>query len=671
MIGSFEQILLICMISSWIIGGVGATFLVKRRKASNQFAYFGGLVGSLFGIILAISTILFNSTEQFQLWSVTSIFNFKFSIDALSGFFLFLITAIAFIVSIYAPSYVQKYSELKNISLLGAGFNLFLISMVGVVLAHNGFTFLVMWEMMSLISFFLVIYEHERKEVRQSGMLYVIMTHIATGFIIIAFLVLFLHSGSLDFSILHEWQNKWSMGTKNLIFILMLIGFGTKAGLVPIHIWLPQAHPVAPSHISALMSAVMIKTAIYGLIRVVYGFLGVSSIWWGVTVLIVGMITAIYGILYGVVQQDMKRFLAYSSVENIGLIFMGLGVSFIFAELNMQVLAVFSLLAALYHTLNHAFFKGLLFMGAGAVYSATGTRNIDQLGGLIRYMPQTAGLFLIGSLAIASFPPLNGFISKWLTIQALLELPFASENIWLSLLGTFGVVALILVGALVGLGFVKLFGVIFLAQERSPKVKEAKEVPLSMRISMGIAAIGIVGLGLFPNVVINYLTNVTSLFFPETTVTPGALLSVQSVSETGSAISPVFVILAIGIVLLLVLALLSRWLGKSVYEKKEPWACGVKLQPEMSYSGMSLSHPLLLIFKPVFGESFISSVSKRNVVFKIQFRKVFNRFFYDPLVRFVMFTSKQIRKIQDGSIHSYLAYIFLTLIVLLLVVTIN
>src|SRR5690625_454249 len=235
--------------------------------------------------------------------------------------------------------------------------------MVGVVLAANSFTFLVMWELMSIVSFFLVIYEHEREEVRHSGLLYVIMTHIGTGFIIIAFLLLYLHSGSLDFAVLSEAKNMWPSEVKHIVFVLAFIGFGTKAGLVPVHIWLPQAHPIALSHISALMSAVMVKTTLYAMIRFVYGFLGIPSIWWGIALIFVGIISAVYGILYAVVQQDMKRFLAYSSIENMGLIFVCLVASFLFYSLENHVFAVFALIASLYHALNHALFKGLLFMG--------------------------------------------------------------------------------------------------------------------------------------------------------------------------------------------------------------------------------------------------------------------------------------------------------------------
>lgn len=658
------------MAGIWLIGGFGAILIRQQPSLTNKFTYVASMIGALFGVIIAFITFTSQTSLQLFHWTVVQTIEFSFSLDYLSAFFLLIISVIAFIVSLYAPSYTKKYEGIKDVGLLGLGYNIFLLSMAGVVLAANGFTFLIMWETMSLVSFFLVIYEHEKASVRQSGMLYVIMTHLGTGFIIVSFLVLFIQTGTLDFSLIHLFSDQLTDQTKHIVFALALIGFGTKAGIVPIHIWLPRAHPVAPSHISALMSAVMIKTALYGLIRVIYDLVGIPSIWWGVIVLIIGMITATYGILYGVVQIDMKRFLAFSSVENMGIIFMGFGVSLIFTALNEPVIASFALLATLYHTLNHAFFKGLLFMGAGAVYQATGTRNIEKLGGLIRFMPQTAGLFLIGVLAIASLPPLNGFVSKWLTFQSLLYLPFQNgNNAWLSLLGTAGALALLFVGALVALGIIKLFGVIFLAQPRSERVLDAKEVPIFMRVSMALMGVGIILLGIFPGYVITKLQKVNSLFFPNTILPFERVFQLETVMEASTAIQPVQLLIALGIIIILILLLLYMAVGRSRYEINEPWACGISLRPDMAYSGTSLSHPLLLIFKPFFGDSFASRMIAQRVVFTINLRRIFTHLFYDPIVRLTLFISHQVRKIQDGSIHSYLAYIFLTLLIMLMIVT--
>lgn len=668
---TIENTFLLCMFLAWTAGVVGAIFCGQKRTIAHTISYTAAFTGSLFGVLTAIAIFIRGSNLHVQLWSIVPNLHFSFNVDMLSAFFLLIISLSSLIVSIYSPSYIKNYEDHKNITWIGAIFNLFVISMAGVVIAYNGFTFLVMWEMMSLVSFFLVMFEHEQTEVRESGLLYVIMTHLGTGFIMIAFLILFYQTGTLEFDAIQILGKDLSSGSQHAVFFLAFIGFGTKAGLVPLHIWLPRAHPVAPSHISALMSAVMIKTALYGIIRVAYNFLSVASIWWGVVVLIIGMISAVYGILYAVVQNDVKRFLAYSSVENMGLIFVGFGTSLIFTALELPVLAGLALLATLYHTLNHTMFKGLLFMGAGAIYQATGTRNMDRLGGLIRYMPHTAGLFLIGALAIASFPPFNGFISKWLTLQSLLNLPFYNDgNIWLSLLGVLAVTSLVFVGGLVAYGFVKAFGVTFLAQPRSDQVENAIEAPFLMRLAMGFMSIGIVLLGVFPGFVSRQLAKVTQIYFP-VEQRKFQLFNIQSATESGAELSPILIVIAFTLMIFLTLFLLFKTVGRDKYEHTETWACGVTLRPEMSYSGTSFSHPLLVIFKPIFGDTLVTFIKEQKVYFAITLRQAFDQYFYNPVIRTVLSISEKIRTIQDGSIHSYLAYIFVTLIVLLLVVSIN
>lgn len=656
------------MLIAWTSGGVGAIFLRKRLVLQKYFPYFTTLIGSLSGLIAGI--VIFNNKSifTFTLWSATSFLEFSYSIDVLTAFFLIIITLVAMVVSIYTPEYVMKYKNNNSLSYMGILLNVFLISLVGVVLAGNAFTFLIMWEVMSLLSFLLVIVEHEKPEVLQSGRLYLIMTHLGTGFIILAFLLMYFYTGAIEFSQIKELQHMIPGMQKSVIFVFALIGFGMKAGLVPIHIWLPRAHPVAPSHISTLMSAVMIKTAIYGFIRIVFEFIGVQSIWWGVTVLIVGMITAVYGILYGVVQKDIKQFLAYSSVENMGLIFMGLGASLIFVSLEMPVLASLALIAVLYHALNHALFKGLLFMGSGSVYYATGTKNLDQLGGLIRYLPQTAGLFLLGSLAIASFPPFNGFISKWLTFQSMIQLAFVNQGqMSLTLLGVIAATSLVFVGGLVALGFVKLFGITFLAQPRSSKVTQAVEVPLLMRLAMGILGVGIIVLGIFPGYFIYQISQVTQIFFPEAVLVEAQVFQLDIIATQDAAASPALVLVILLIVIGLVLLGVRLLFGKSRYEKIEPWACGVRVVPDMTYSGTSFTHPLLLIYNHLFGNTTQSYYQGNRIHLHIILRKVFDNYFYQPMIQAMVYLSRYVRRLQNGSIHTYLAYIFVSLIVLLLI----
>ncbi len=298
--------------------------------------------------------------------------------------------------------------------MLGAFYNSLLLATSLVCVADNIWLFLIAWELMALTAYCLVSFEHEKAETRDAGVLYFIMSHIAAGCIILGFLLWFQASGDYGFASLHDIGAKMSPGKRDAAFVLFLVGFGIKAGIVPLHIWLPAAHPVAPSNASALMSGVLIKTGIFGLARVCFEFLGTPPLWWGVTVLALGTVSAVLGVLYALMEHDLKRLLAYHSIENIGIILMGLGAALVFLHTGHPVLATLGLIAGLYHTLNHAVFKGLRFLGAGAVLHATHTRNMEEMGGLIKRMPHTAFFFffLIGAVAISALPPLNGFVSE-------------------------------------------------------------------------------------------------------------------------------------------------------------------------------------------------------------------------------------------------------------------
>src|SRR5215471_8617652 len=311
------------------------------------------------------------------------------------------------------------------------------------------------------------------------------MSHIGTGCLILGFLVLFQASGEYGFDSFRSLGNKLSPGQRDVAFLLFLFGFGVKAGIVPVHIWLPEAHPVAPSNISALLSGVLIKTGIYGLTRVLFDFLGTPPNWWGVTVLTIGTVSAVLGVLYALMQHNLKRLLAYHSIENIGIILMGLGASLMFLHTHHSVLAALALVAGLYHTINHAIFKALLFLGAGAVLHSTHTRNMEEMGGLIKCMPKTAFFFLIGAVAISALPPLNGFVSEWLTYQSLLQ-GFGTTGSLVRLMFPLSGAMLALTGALAGACFVKAFGITFLAQPRSEEARHAQEAAPTMLWGMAL-----------------------------------------------------------------------------------------------------------------------------------------------------------------------------------------
>src|SRR6185436_8035438 len=320
-------------------------------------------------------------------------------VDPLASLFVLTISVTGLAASIYAIGYVTKFYGRASIAALGALYNGFLLSMTLVVIADNGFLFLIVWELMSLVSYFLVVTEHEKAEVRYAGFFYLIMTHVGTAFIMLTFLIFFQEVGSFSFEAFRHPEQPLPEGMRTLAFLVALIGFGTKAGIVPLHVWLPYAHPAAPSHISALMSGVMIKTAIYALLRVYFDFFGGHfPWWWGFVVLLIGAVSALLGVMYALMEHDLKSLLAYHSVENIGIILLGIGAGMIFHSYDLDELAALGLIAGLYHTINHAVFKALLFFGAGSLLYATHTRNMEEYGGLLRRMPWTGGCFLIGAV---------------------------------------------------------------------------------------------------------------------------------------------------------------------------------------------------------------------------------------------------------------------------------
>jgi hydrogenase-4 component B len=566
---------------------------------------------------------------------------------------------------------VTEYYGKKNVGLLGAGLNLFVLSMAAVVTVDNGLTFLLAWELMSFVSFLLVMLEHEKEDVRRAGFVYVVMTHGGTVFIILAFLTLFVSTGSLQFGAFESAGPQLADWRKSLIFLLAFVGFGTKAGIIPLHIWLPRAHPAAPSHVSALMSAVMIKTAVYGLLRVCYDFLGGGPAWWGAALLATGVVTAVIGILYGLAENDMKRFLAYSSVENMGVILMGIGSSLLFFSYGHRLLGALALTAALFHALNHAIFKGLLFMGAGSVLYATHTKDLSRLGGLIRRMPWTASLFLIGGLALSALPPLNGFMSEWATFRSLMHLAFDMENPWWNVIGGVAAAALGLTGAMVAGAMVKHFGVAFLAMPRTPQAEHAREVPLTMRLGMAILAAGAFLFGVWPGLAIG-LTEPFVGKHLAVQMTGEAMLRIPFADRPAESLSLAAVGVALAAVMSLTFILLRLWVGKSDNRVDETWNCGTPLQPSMEYTGTSFSHPVLVIFRWLYRPQRTVVADGGHPYFPTRVRHrlhvhaVIEAKLYRPLMQWAVKLSQRIRTIQSGNLQSYLAYMIITLIVLLI-----
>ncbi|HZK67377.1 MAG TPA: proton-conducting transporter membrane subunit, partial [Chloroflexota bacterium] len=448
--------------------------------------------------------------------------------------------------------------------------------MVLVVLADSVFAFLFAWEAMSLVSFFLVIHHHRQDQVRRAGYIYLVMTHASTGFLLAGFLALFAASGSLEFAALRASAASLPPLTRDIVFLAALVAFGTKAGVIPLHVWLPRAHPAAPSHVSALMSGVMIKMGIYGLIRVGWELAAPGPAWWGALVLALGCVSAVLGVLYALMEHDLKRLLAYHSVENIGIIMMGLGAALLLSALGYPGAAALGLLAGLYHVLNHAVFKALLFLGAGAVQQSAGTRDLEKLGGLIRRMPWTAATFLVGSAAISALPPLNGFVSEWLTFQSLLALSAAGPGLAVGAVVAVGLLAL--TGGLAAFCFVKAFGITFLGMPRSEKVGEAREVALSMRLAMVFLAAVCFALGLLPTFVAGLLAPVT-MALVGAAPPPSLGLGLLAAPPQDGTLAPLALIGFLAVLFGLAM-LLGRMIGGPGRSRvAPPWGCGIDLKP--------------------------------------------------------------------------------------------
>src|SRR3989337_2167417 len=439
-------------------------------------------VASLLTLTAGIWTVRDGITESYIILIGLPDLPFHMRLDPLSGFFLTVIGALGFIVSIYSIGYVRGFIGQRSVTSLVFFYSLFIAGMFMVVLADDAFFFLISWEVMAASSYFLVMFEDERTENRRAAFLYLVVAHVGAIAILLAFGLMAGFTTGVEgfngytFDAMRKMDipSSWAA----VAFFLAFLGFAAKAGVMPLHVWLPEAHPVAPSNVSALMSGVMLKTAIYGIIRITFDLIHVFPWWWGAIVLFLGLISTVMGVLYALMQHDLKRLLAYHSVENIGIILIGIGLAMIFTSFNLPILAALALIAGLYHTLNHAMFKGLLFMGAGAVLHATHERNMENMGGLIHKMPWTAAFFLIGCISISALPPFNGFVSEWLTFQAFLLSPALHSQL-LNLLIPVGAALLALAAALAASCFVKAFGVTFLGHWRghhNPSVQEMDSV---------------------------------------------------------------------------------------------------------------------------------------------------------------------------------------------------
>jgi hydrogenase-4 component B len=600
----------------------------------------------------------------------------ELALDGPSGLFLALIGGVAVPASIYAVGYTAHRRQ--GAAGLACAYNVFLATMALVPLAANVLTFLVVWELMSLASYFLVMTDAEERGVVRAGWVYAVVTHAGLA-CLAAGMLLFAHqTGSDRFADWGAAAAGLPAATRTPAFVLLALGFGSKAGLVPVHVWLPVAHPAAPSHVSALMSGVMIKLGVYGLLRVGFEWLGPGPAWWGAALLLVGAVSALLGVLYALVEHDLKRLLAYHSIENVGIILLGLGAGMVFQATGLEALARLGLLAAVYHTANHAAFKALLFLGAGAVLHATGTRNMEAMGGLAKRMPWTAACFLVGAAAISALPPLNGFVSEWLTFQALLQSLHVPRP-GLNLVFLVGLAGLALTGGLAAACFVKAFGISFLALPRSEAAAGAREVPRSLRAGMGLLAAACVALGLGAAQVVPALERATADLVGGARAPAGPLATdgLSLVVDAGFAsVSP----LAVALLLAAALAALPlglRLLGARRDRRRyETWGCGRSLQTaRMEYTATAFSQPFKRIFaalyRPVKQLEIEFHAESRFFVRTIRYenptRSLIEEWLYLPVLGAGHRAARWARRVQSGSANLYLAYIFAALLLCLLV----
>jgi len=667
----FSSLFVAFIILSFLGALAGAA--LNGRPGASRIVSFGcaGLAG-LLGIGCAIGALLGGT---FELSLFTGRFGtFSFSVDGLSAFFVLMISLLSLVVAIYSAGYVKEYEGKYSLGLMGFLYNMFVLSMVLVVTAHNAVLFLILWEAMSLLSYALVVYENRNKDAVKSGFIYVLMTHMGTAFIAVSFLLIAHFTGSFDFGSFVGAGASMPSVLKSAVFLMLLIGFGTKAGLIPMHIWLPYAHPAAPSNVSALMSGVMVKTAIYMLIRCSFEYLGVTDTWWGLLVLLVASISAVLGVMYALMETDIKRLLAYSTVENVGIILMAVGAAMVFKSYGLLDLAALALIAALFHALNHALFKGLLFMGAGSVLYATHTKNMERLGGLIKKMPYTAAFFFIGALSVAAIPPLNGFVSEWLIFQSLLlssNFPEMAVKILIPL--TVGMLAL--TGALAAACFVRAFGITFLAMPRSENAESAKEVPPTMLVGMGLAAILCVLGGVLATFIVPFIDRATAPVIGVSIASKlvyGLVLS--PVVHSFSSVSPLALAGLLIVILPVVYIASNLYGGRRKTVVGDTWDCGTPLNSRMEYTGTAFSKPLSMIFSSIYRprkqqkETLTSSpYIKRDITYNDEIEPVYEKYLYSPVARITMEVARRASAIQTGSIQAYLAYIFITLVLLLII----
>jgi len=651
------------MIAGYVAGAIVALIAPSDRIARGATA-IGAASGSVAGLVTALAVLA--TGDRFELVRPDMIAvagGVAIQLDSLGALFLALVCSVGLFAAIYGFTYTADYDGRRSLRFFGLMFNAFLLGMSLVPCAANVFTFLFAWELMAVASYFLVMTEHESSDARAAGLWYAAMTHFGFVLLLPMFLIMAPAAGATAFVDLRAGASALPPAARSTVFALALAAFGSKAGVVPLHVWLPRAHPAAPSHVSALMSGVMIKLGVYGLLRVTSDFLGTGPAWWGGLVLAVGSLSALGGVLYALTENDLKRLLAYSSVENVGVIFLGIGAALVLQSYGLPALAMVGFGAALLHTVNHACFKTLLFLAAGNVLRGARTRNMEQMGGLIKGMPVTAMAFLIGSAAAAALPPLNGFASEWMVFQALLSgAQIAKPEVAIGSPLAVGVLAL--TSGLAAATFVKAFGISFLAMPRSDAAAAAREPHWSAWTALGAFAAATVVLGLFaPSAIAAMYRIVESVTATPRNVTGGGgiwLLSAHGVA----AVSPLLIAVLVASVAFVAFASI-RARGFDV-RVADTWGCGrIRQTARMEYTSSAFAEPLRRIFSELYRptEDFSVSVHPearliiRSITYTTRIVPWIEKALYEPVTRGARAIAASVRRLQAGSVHLYLLYI--------------
>jgi len=664
-------------VSQWAASGVGLLLALSvlglftaRRPPGGRLVYAACLAvcAALAGVALLALLAPAARLESIAIPIGLPLRRTVLGLDPLSAAFAFIINLAAAIVSGYAIGYGAHTREpLRVVPFYPA----FIAGMNLVLLAQDAFSFLVGWELMSLASWALVLSEHRSAENRYAGLVYLIMATGGALTLLLAFGLLAGPQGGYAFEAIRHTS---SPGVGTIVLLLALIGAGSKAGLVPLHAWLPLAHPAAPSHVSALMSGVMTKVAVYGFVRLVFDLAGPPAWWWSVPVLLIAGVTALLGVLYALMEHDLKRLLAYHTVENIGIIFIGLGLALAFEASGLRAAAALAFAAAIFHVFNHSLFKSLLFMGSGAVLNATGERDMEHLGGLIRRMPVTAVAFLAGCIAISALPPFNGFVSEWLTFQAILVSPQLPQ--WVPRLVVPAVGAtLACSAALAAACFVKAFGITFLGRPRSKAASSAAETDRLSQVTMLVLALLCLLAGILPGFVLDSLGAVTQMAVGARLAPQSALgwLRIVPIDIHRSAYSGLFIFVMIGLAAATTAFVVRRFASHAL-RRSAAWDCGFPdASPATQYTAGSFAQPIRRVFGSVVfrAREHVAMPKPGDTAaarLRVELRDTVWDALYTPIIRLIGATAERLNRMQFLTIRNYLTLVFTALIALLIIV---